>query len=449
MDNPILAAAHDTTADLLSVRGGRPLRGEVAIRGAKNSLPKILVATLLTPERCTLHNVAEIADVGIVSDLIRTLGGEVTCPKPGTLEIYTANIRPMERATLKQFSGKSRIPILTCGPLLARFGEAPVPSLGGCRIGPRPVDFHLRALQELGATLEDEPGAARLVASRLTGAKIRLEYPSVGATEQSILGSVLAEGVTEISNAAVEPEIIDLIAVLQKMGAIIMVDTDRVITVIGVKSLRGFEHSAIPDRLEAASWACAAVATNGRIFVRNARQIDMMTFLNKYRQLGGDFHVRENGIEFWRANGELQSIPLETDVHPGFMTDWQQPFVVALTQAKGVSIVHETVYEDRFGYVDALNQMGARIQLYRECLGSRHCRFGQRNYRHSAVVVGPTPLKGARIHIPDLRAGFSYVIAALTAEGVSSIENVQLIRRGYENLFQKLRGLGAEVVEEG
>jgi UDP-N-acetylglucosamine 1-carboxyvinyltransferase len=229
------------------------------------------------------------------------------------------------------------------------------------------------------------------------------------------------------------------------MGAIIMVDTDRGITIIGVKHLRGFDHTCIPDRLEAASWACAAAATGGRIFVRNARQIDMMTFLNKFRQLGGDFAITSEGIEFWRG-GPLQSIPLETDVHPGFMTDWQQPFVIALTQAQGVSVVHETVYEERFGYVAALNKMGAQIQLYRECLGSRKCRFGQRNYLHSAVVVGPTPLRGERIYIPDLRAGFSYVIAALAAEGVSTLENVSLIGRGYENLYAKLRTLGAEVV---
>jgi UDP-N-acetylglucosamine 1-carboxyvinyltransferase len=434
-----------TLADTLAIRGGKPLRGEVTIRGAKNALPKIMVATLLTEEPCVLRNVADVADVEIISDLIRALGGEVTADS-GTLYINNADLRPMQRPVLKEFSGKSRIPILTVGPLLARFGEAPIPSLGGCRIGPRPVDFHIRALQELGGELYEEPGASQLTAAGLTGTKIHLDYPSVGATEQVILTAVRAEGITELSNAAVEPEIIDLICVLQKMGAIIMVDTDRVITIIGVKRLGGFDHTCIPDRLEAASWACAAVTTNGRIFVRNARQIDMMTFLNKFRQMGGDFAITAEGIEFWRG-GPLQSIPLETDVHPGFMTDWQQPFVIALTQAHGVSVVHETVYEERFGYVAALNKMGAQIQLYRECLGSRKCRFGQRNYLHSAVVVGPTPLHGQRIYIPDLRAGFSYVIAALAAEGVSTLENVSLIGRGYENLYEKLRTLGAEIVE--
>jgi UDP-N-acetylglucosamine 1-carboxyvinyltransferase len=439
-----LAAGRET--GLLMLRGGRPLQGEVALRGAKNSLPKIMVASLLTSDRCVLRNVADIQDVAIVSELIEALGGSVRRREPGVIEISAANVKPMERSVLKEFSGRSRIPILTCGPLLARFGVAPVPSLGGCRIGQRPVDFHLGALERLGATLHEEVGATHLTAERLQGNKIRLEYPSVGATEQVILAAVQAEGVTELSNAAMEPEIMDLIMVLQKMGAIISVDVDRVITVVGVKFLRGFDHTAMPDRLEAASWACAAIATNGRILVRNARQVDMMTFLNKYRQIGGDFEVSSEGIAFWRADERLRSTAIETHVHPGFMTDWQQPFVVALTQADGVSIVHETVYEDRFGYVEALNRMGAKIQLYRECLGGLECRFGMRNWKHSAVIVGPTPLNGAEIKIPDLRAGFSYVVAALAARGVSTLLNTDLIQRGYENLIPKLTGLGAEIL---
>lgn len=431
---------------VMVLRGGRPLEGAVTLRGAKNSLPKLMVAALLTDQPCRLGNVADIADVSIVSELIRALGGTVESPEPGVLEICAAGLRPMERSVLREFSGRSRIPILTCGPLLARFGEAPVPSLGGCRIGQRPVDFHIRALQDLGATLHEEAGNSQLRAGRLAGAKIRLDYPSVGATEQVILGAVCAEGVTELSNAAIEPEIMDLIMVLQKMGAIIAVNVDRVITINGVRSLRGFRHSAMPDRLEAASWACAAAATNGRIFVRGARQVDMMTFLNRFRQSGGDFEATDDGIAFWRAPAGLRSTVIETDVHPGFMTDWQQPFVILLTQASGVSIVHETVYEQRFGYVDALNRMGAQIQLYRECLGSLKCRFGQRNWLHSAVIAGPTPLTGAEIHIPDLRAGFSYVIAALVAKGESTLTNTDLIQRGYEGLTEKLLSLGAGVL---
>lgn len=441
-----MIAATAVSTGRMILRGGQPLTGEITLRGAKNSLPKIMVAALLTGEPCTLRNVAGIADVAIVSDLIRALGGEVSEQEPGVLSICAANVRPMKRAVLKTFSGKSRIPILACAPMLARFRESPVPSLGGCRIGSRPVDFHIRALQDLGATLHDEAGNAFLTCEGLFGNKIHLDYPSVGATEQVILAAVLAQGKTELSNAATEPEIMDLIMALQKMGAIISVDVDRVITIEGVSELHGYDHAAVPDRLEAASWASAAVATGGRIFVRNARQLDMMTFLNQFRKIGGDFEVTHDGISFWRRERGLRSTVIETDVHPGFMTDWQQPFVIALTQAAGVSIVHETVYEERFGYVEALNRMGAQIQIYRECLGRIPCRFGQRNYQHSAVIVGPTPLHGAEINIPDLRAGFSYVIAALTAEGTSTLTNTNLIRRGYENLIPKLHALGAEIV---
>jgi UDP-N-acetylglucosamine 1-carboxyvinyltransferase len=253
--------------------------------------------------------------------------------------------------------------------------------------------------------------------------------------------------VTELRNAAIEPEIIDLICVLQKMGAIIKVHTDRVIEIEGVPRLRGYNHRPIPDRLEAASWACAALATKGDVMVRGARQVDMMTFLNVFTTVGGAFEVNDSamdpGIRFWHPGGELKAVALETDVHPGFMTDWQQPLVVALTQARGLSIMHETVYERRLGYTDALNTMGATIQVYRDCLGGTPCRFGRRNFQHSAVIAGPSKLHAADLEIPDLRGGFSHLIAALAAEGTSHVFGVNLINRGYEDFDAKLAALGA------
>lgn len=441
---PAKQAARLVSDPPLILTGGRPLCGEVAVRGAKNSVPKNLVAALLSREPSTLHNIPAIEDVDIVSGMIRILGGSMEQDGAGTVRVTAETLSGVPPQAFQSLALRSRIPILFAGPLLARLGEAFIPVLGGCEIGLRPVNYHLGALEKLGATVREVPHGFHMTAKRLVGNKIHLEYPSVGATEQVLLAAVLAEGVTELSNAAIEPEIIDLIALLQKMGAIIAVDTDRVITIRGVPELHGYEHTAMTDRLEVASWAVAAAVTGGDIFVRNARQLDLMTFLNTFRQLGGVFEVKDDGIRFSRGR-RLSSVAVETDVHPGFMTDWQQPFTILLTQAEGASIVHETVYENRFGYVSTLQAMGAKIQLYRECLGGKHCRFGQRNHLHSAVVMGPTPLHGADITIPDLRAGFSYVIAALAAEGVSTVRNMQVIRRGYEHFIEKLKRLGANV----
>jgi UDP-N-acetylglucosamine 1-carboxyvinyltransferase len=261
-----------------------------------------------------------------------------------------------------------------------------------------------------------------------------------------LLAAVQADGKTELSGAAIEPEIMDLVAVLQKMGALISVDVDRTIRIEGVESLKGYTHTSLTDRIEAASWASAALATHGDIFVKGADQDDMMTFLNVFRRIGGEFDVTDDGIRFWHPGGDLKPVAIETDVHPGFMTDWQQPLVVALTQAKGLSIVHETVYENRFGFTKPLVQMGATIQLYKECLGSLPCRFQQRNFEHSAVIFGPTPLEGQDIDVPDLRGGFSHLIAALTAKGESTIHGISLIDRGYADFRGKLRALGAEII---
>jgi UDP-N-acetylglucosamine 1-carboxyvinyltransferase len=217
-----------------------------------------------------------------------------------------------------------------------------------------------------------------------------------------------------------------------------------VIRIEGVPRLRGFNHTALADRIEAASWASAALATRGDIYVRGATQPEMTTFLNTFRKVGGEFEIDDDGIRFLHPGGDLKSIVLETDVHPGFMTDWQQPLVVALTQAEGVSIVHETVYENRFGFTDALIRMGASIQVHRECLGSVPCRFGQRNFLHSAVISGPMQLKGTDIDVPDLRGGFSHLIAALAATGTSRVTGIDIINRGYERFTEKLAGLGAD-----
>ena len=429
----------------ITVHGGKPLIGRVDVKGAKNLVTKAMVAALLGETASVLKDGPFIRDVEIVSRLLELHGVLITHSTDGVMTLDPSNVASARMVDIDAHAGSSRIPILFCGPLLHRLGEAFIPDLGGCHIGDRPIDFHLEVLRNFGAVIERLPNGTRMTApDGLHGAKVSLPYPSVGATEQVLLTAVRAEGITELSGAAIEPEIMDLIAILQKMGAIISVDTDRVIRIEGVSSLHGYSHRALFDRNEAASWAAAALATNGDIFVGGAQQQEMMTFLNVFRKVGGAFEIEEDGIRFYHPGGELKPVVLETDVHPGFMTDWQQPLVVALTQAKGLSIIHETVYENRFGFTDALVQMGAQIQIYRECLGGTACRFGQRNFYHSAVISGPTELHAADIRVPDLRGGFSHMVAALAAKGTSNVSNVQLISRGYEHFLTKLEALGAD-----
>ena len=437
------AVAQPETADTVIFEGGKPLVGEVSVRGAKNLVTKAMVAALLADTPSTLKGVPAISDVAVVRGLLEAHAVTVTEDVDGELVLDPRGVKSAHFAEIDAHAGSSRIPILFCGPLLHQLGEAFIPDLGGCRIGDRPINFHLDALRAFGAELEKSYEGIRLKApQRLVGAKVDLPYPSVGATEQVLLTAVRAKGVTELTNAAIEPEIIDLIAILQKMGAIIVVEPNRTIVIEGVESLQGYDHRAIADRNEAASWAAAALATRGDIYVRGAKQLDLMTFLNVYRKVGGLFDIDDEGIRFRHPGGAINPVVIETDVHPGFMTDWQQPMVVALTQAEGRSIVHETVYENRFGFTDALVQMGANIEVYKEGIASITRRVPRRPLEQAAVITGPTPLHGANIRVPDLRGGFSHVIAAVTAQGRSEVSNIGIISRGYEHLLQKLDGLG-------
>jgi UDP-N-acetylglucosamine 1-carboxyvinyltransferase len=436
--------------DRITINGGIPLRGRIEVRGAKNFVTKAMVAAILGEGPSVLRNVPDISDVRVVRGLLEVHGVKVTDGAAGELLLDPSAVESAHMADIDAHAGSSRIPILFCGPLLHRLGEAFIPDLGGCRIGDRPIDYHLDVLRKFGAVVDKLPSGIRMSAPNgLHGAKLELPYPSVGATEQVLLTAVRAEGITELKGAAIEPEIMDLINVLQKMGASISVDTDRVIRIEGVDKLVGYSHTALFDRNEAASWAAAALATGGDVYVGGARQPEMLTFLNVFRKVGGAFEIHDDGIRFFHPGGELKPVVIETDVHPGFMTDWQQPLVIALAKANGVSIVHETVYEQRFGFVDALIDMGAKIQVHKECLGGHPCRFGQRNFNHSAVIMGPVELKGADIEVPDLRGGFSHLIAALTAEGRSTVSNVGIISRGYENFITKLQLLGADFTLEG
>jgi len=438
-------ALNTPRSDTITLRGGVPVDGQIAIRGSKNALPKAMVAALLTTETCRLTNIAELTDIDVVEELIRIAGGTVIRDAE-SVTITAHAFSALDEADVMRLHAASRIPVLTTAVSLHRTGHAVVAAPGGCSIGPRPVDFHLNVLRAFGAKDDHRDDVIELRVDRMRGARIELPFPSVGATEQFLFASVLAEGDSELANAAIEPEILDLISVLQKMGALISVEPNRTIRVTGVGELGGFEHRVIGDRLEAASWASLALATGGTLTVQGVQQSELATFLNVYRRAGGDFTINADGdtISFRRARRMLRPLALETDVHPGFMTDWQSPFVTALTQADGVSVIHETVYEDRLGYTDALRSLGAQIQVFTECLGPTRCRFGAANHRHSAVVVGPTRLHGAELVVPDLRAGFSYVIAAAAAEGESLIHGVDLLDRGYADFRSKLSAVGID-----
>lgn len=436
----------------LIITGGHKLKGNIRIKGAKNLVSKAMVASLLTDEVCTITDVPYISDVRIVKDILTFFGANVNIAND-IVRICTKDIigdNVIDKSGLDVYMKASRIPILMCGPLLHRFNVTFVPNLGGCRLGTRPIDFHLDALRKMGInTIKRSNGLYLKVKNKIHGAIIDLPYPSVGATEQVLLTSVLAEGITELKNAALEPEIIDLIMILQKMGAHIDILSNRIIRIVGVDKLYGFTHKPIPDRIEVASWAAAALATDGHIVVDNIRHVDIMPFLNVFRMLGGEFEIQDTdknitSISFWRKNSKIHPVYLETGTHPGFLTDWQQPIAVVMTQGDGLSIIHETVYENRFGFTTVLNKMGAKIQLYRDCLGGSQCRFKNDIHLHSAVIFGLTKLKGCKMSIPDLRGGFSYVISALVSSGKSEIDNIDIINRGYEVIFDKLSNLGVK-----
>lgn len=424
----------------LTLNGGKPLSGRVHVGGAKNAATKMIIASLLTNEPVILQNCPLIGDVDITIELCESLGAIVQ--RHGTT--FTLHTPRITNTIVKRQSRTNRLSILALSPLLHRAGEAELPMVGGDAIGPRPVDYHLEALRQMGAIIEETASGYRAHASSLHGTNITLPYPSVGATENIIFAAVLADGRTRLENAASEPEILDLVRLLQQMGAIIEFGANRSLTIDGVERLHGATYRILPDRLETASFANLALATNGEITVDGAQQSELMTYLNTVRRIGADYEVTPEGITFRRGNKPLVGIELETDTYPGFATDWQQPTVVVLTQAKGLSVVHETVYEDRFGYTETLRTMGAEIGVFSKCLGELSCRYHSRGQRHSAVINGPTPLHGTDIEIPDIRAGMAHVIAALTATGSSNLTGIHHLERGYEAFWDKLTAVGAD-----
>ena len=397
-----------------------------------------MVAAMLGDAPSTIRNVPEVGDVDITTAMLESIGYQV---ERSASEITITAGDAVEPRVPKAFTGLNRIPILLLGPLLHQTGEAHVPLVGGDPIGQRPVDFHVSALRALGAEVEVGPSGITARAARLHGARIDLPYPSVGATETVLLSAVLAEGKTVLRNAATEPEVVELALFLQRMGAHIELSPDRRIVIEGVPRLRGASTRLAGDRLEAFSYLVAGLITGGEVRVHGCPQDRLVTAITTLAKMGARFEITDEWIVASAPAG-LRSAAVHTDTHPGFMTDWQQPLMVLFTQAEGMSVLHETVFENRLVYVPALQRMGCEIETFAACLGGEACRFHDTNSVHSAVIRGVSKLRGADVTLPDVRAGFSAVLAAAVADQPSTLRGIHHIERGYHRPFEQFASLG-------
>lgn len=408
------------------VGGGTRLAGHVVVSGAKNSALKLMAASLLAPGASVLHGVPAIEDTRTMREVLEHLGAVVTFAG-GTMRIdatgVASHVAPYELVQ------RMRASIQIMGPLVARFGHARVAMPGGCNLGPRKIDIHLRGLRQLGATVRTGHGFVEVVAERLRGDTIVLEYPSVGATENLLMAAVLADGVTVIDNAAREPEIVDLCKFLVSMGGEIEGAGSSQLTVRGVTEMHPAEHTVIGDRIEAGTFLVAGALTGGDVEVEGVSPHHLDIFLTKLRAIG--VQVQENGrkIRAWGDPAYYMATDIATLPYPGFATDLQAQMIVLLSLAQGASIVTENVFVNRFGFVDELMRLGADIKVA----------------GHHAVVNGGKVLSGATVCCPDLRAGAALVLAGLVAEGCTEVRDIYHIDRGYERFDEKLRSLGADV----
>ncbi|HVA74254.1 MAG TPA: UDP-N-acetylglucosamine 1-carboxyvinyltransferase [Acidimicrobiales bacterium] len=428
-------------SDAWVIEPAGPLRGEVQVHGSKNAVTKHMVAALLGQGTSTITNVPEVGDVDITARILTAIGAGVERSGDSLTVTPPEEVTP---AVPLSFSGLNRIPVLLLGPLLHLTGEAFVPRVGGDQLGSRPVDFHVDALRALGAEVDVTDEGISAKCTRLQGTIIELPYPSVGATESALLSASMAEGRSVIRGAATEPEVLELALFLQRMGARIELKPDRVIVIEGVERLRGARTRLQGDRNEAFSYLVAGLLTGGQVRVVGCEQDRLVTAITTLMRMGAVVDVDDHGMAAFAPDG-LRAAAVQTDVHPGFMTDWQTPLMVLFTQAEGMSVLHETVYEDRFVYVPALQKMGGEIELFSSCLGGPACRFYETSNLHSAVVRGVSRLKGAEVEIPDVRAGFSSVIAAAAAEGTSVLRGVHHLERGYHRPADQLRSLGLDL----
>ncbi|RYX99654.1 UDP-N-acetylglucosamine 1-carboxyvinyltransferase [bacterium] len=415
-------------SEKLIIRGGKPLKGEVTASGAKNSALVLLAASILSKNDVILDNVPQLTDVYTISDLLMYLGAEVSHNK----NTFMINASKMDKNDAPyELVSKMRASFFTLGPLLARFGEARVPLPGGCAIGSRPVDIHLKGLKALGADVSIEHGVAIVKASKLTGNKIYMDFPSVGATENIIMAASLAEGTTIIENAAKEPEVMDLADFLNSMGARIHGAGSATVIIHGVKELGSTRHRVIPDRIEAGTFMLAAAATHGDVIVNDAQEKKLESLISKMVEAGVNIDIlSQNRIRVNATNSILRGVDIRTMPYPGFFTDLQSPMVSFLCVAKGTSVVYETVFENRFMYIDELNRMGASIKTE----------------ANIAIIKGVPSLSGAPVKSTDLRAAAALAIAGFAADGETVIGELTYLDRGYEFFEEKCRGMGADIV---
>ena len=408
-----------------------PLRGEVQISGAKNAVLPLMAAALLSEEECVIRDVPDLRDVSLMREILSSLGSQIEEIDENVLSIHTRDILSTEADF--ELVNKMRYSILVMGPLLARKGRAVIPMPGGCAIGARPIDLHLKGFEALGAQIfkNDEAGFVEAVAGPqgLIGETIYLDFPSVGATENIMMAAVLADGTTYIENAAEEPEIVDLANFLNKMGAKIKGAGTDTIKIEGVEGLGGAKHTVIPDRIEAATFMLAAAITRGAVHICNAVPDHLKPVIAKLRECGVRIEVGDDDLIVRGDLGPQYATDIKTLPYPGFPTDIQSPFMAYLTTVEGSSTVIETVFENRFMHVAQLGKMGAII----ETAGNK------------ANVRGNAKLRGCHVMATDLRAGAALVLAGLAAEGTTEISEIYHIERGYEKFIEKFNSLGAHI----
>ncbi len=410
------------------IRRSRPLKGEIEVSGSKNSVLPIMAATLLTKEECEITEVPVLRDVNVMCKLLMSIGADVEGDfDKDSINIQAEKIKSKEAPY--ELVKMMRASILAMGPLLARTGSVKVPLPGGCAIGARPIDLHLKGFKALGANIKVEAGYVEAKAKKLKGGTIYLDQPSVGATENILMAAVLASGNTVLENAAKEPEIVDLASFLNKMGAKIKgAGTDN-IRIEGVKELHGAKHAVIPDRIETGTFMIAAAITRGNLLIKNCVPDHVKPIIAKLAECGVIVEDEADGMRINASKGKLKGTDVKTLPYPGFPTDMQSQFMAFLSTVDGVSIVIETVFENRYQQIGELNRMGADIKID----------------GRSAVIEGGCKLKGAEVVSTDLRAGAALVLAGLAAEGQTEISEIYHIERGYSDLIDKLKNVGADI----